>query len=126
MLVNINVTGGLNIESGQIDPKATQGLRWFPSFCFEFQEQHEYNDLNFESWEALQPQNEWVTVSTEDVKHLFGFDWRKMRVRTQDLLTDCHMSTSTVQDEMDTNRLTWCCAESNSLNFCEIHIIAKS
>jgi len=27
MLVNIKVTGGLNIESGQIDPKATQGLR---------------------------------------------------------------------------------------------------
>jgi len=26
MLVNIKVTGGLNIESGQIDPKATQGL----------------------------------------------------------------------------------------------------
>jgi len=44
MLVNIKVTGGLNIESGhidpkatggwniesgQIDPKATQGLRWY-------------------------------------------------------------------------------------------------
>jgi len=27
MLVNIKVTGGLNIESGQIDPKETQGLR---------------------------------------------------------------------------------------------------
>jgi len=27
MLVNIKVTGGLNIESGQIDPKATQGLK---------------------------------------------------------------------------------------------------
>jgi len=27
MLVNIKVTGMLNIESGQIDPKATQGLR---------------------------------------------------------------------------------------------------
>jgi len=27
MLVNIKVTGGLNIESGHIDPKATQGLR---------------------------------------------------------------------------------------------------
>jgi len=27
MLVNIKVTGGLNIESGQIYPKATQGLR---------------------------------------------------------------------------------------------------
>jgi len=26
MLVNIKVTGGWNIESGQIDPKATQGL----------------------------------------------------------------------------------------------------
>jgi len=26
MLVNVKVTGGLNIESGQIDPKATQGL----------------------------------------------------------------------------------------------------
>jgi len=26
MLVNIKVTGGLNIESGQIDPKATQEL----------------------------------------------------------------------------------------------------
>jgi len=26
MLVNIKVTGGLNIESGQIDPKATGGL----------------------------------------------------------------------------------------------------
>jgi len=26
MLVNIKVTGGLNIESGHIDPKATQGL----------------------------------------------------------------------------------------------------
>jgi len=27
MFVNIKVTGGLNIESGQIDPKATQGLK---------------------------------------------------------------------------------------------------
>jgi len=27
MLVNIKVTGGLNIESGHIDPKATQGLK---------------------------------------------------------------------------------------------------
>jgi len=27
MLVNIKVTGGLNIESGQIDPKATGGLK---------------------------------------------------------------------------------------------------
>jgi len=27
MLVNIKVTGGLNIELGQIDPKATGGLR---------------------------------------------------------------------------------------------------
>jgi len=27
MLVNIKATGGLNIESGQIDPKATQGLK---------------------------------------------------------------------------------------------------
>jgi len=27
MLVNIKVTGGWNIESGQIDPKATQGLK---------------------------------------------------------------------------------------------------
>jgi len=26
MLVNIKVTGGLNIEWGQIDPKATGGL----------------------------------------------------------------------------------------------------
>jgi len=26
MLVNIKVTGGLNIESGHIDPKATGGL----------------------------------------------------------------------------------------------------
>jgi len=26
MSVNIKVTGGLNIESGHIDPKATQGL----------------------------------------------------------------------------------------------------
>jgi len=27
MSVNIKVTGGLNIESGQIDPKAAGGLR---------------------------------------------------------------------------------------------------
>jgi len=27
MLVNIKETGGLNIESGQIDPKATGGLK---------------------------------------------------------------------------------------------------
>jgi len=27
MLVNIKVTGGLNIESGQIDPKAAGGLK---------------------------------------------------------------------------------------------------
>jgi len=27
MLVNIKVTGGLNIEWGQIDPKVTGGLR---------------------------------------------------------------------------------------------------
>jgi len=27
MSVNIKVTGGLNIEWGQIDPKATQGLK---------------------------------------------------------------------------------------------------
>jgi len=30
MLVNIKVTGGLNIESGHIDPKATQGLNIVP------------------------------------------------------------------------------------------------
>jgi len=30
MLVNIKVTGGRNIESGQIDPKATQGLNNIP------------------------------------------------------------------------------------------------
>jgi len=27
MLVNIKVTGGCNIDSGQNDPKATQGLK---------------------------------------------------------------------------------------------------
>jgi len=36
MLVNIKVIGGINIESGHIDPKATQGLksRTFPSSAF--------------------------------------------------------------------------------------------
>jgi len=45
MLVNIKVTGGWNIESGQIDPKATQGLSHIrniflftslPSFIWDF------------------------------------------------------------------------------------------
>jgi len=31
MSVNIKVTGGLNIEWGQIDPKATRGLRRYPA-----------------------------------------------------------------------------------------------
>jgi len=34
MVVNVKVTGGLNIEWGQIDPKATGGLkgaRWIGS-----------------------------------------------------------------------------------------------
>jgi len=30
MLVNVKVTGGLNIEWGQIDPNVTGGLNWFP------------------------------------------------------------------------------------------------
>jgi len=36
MLVNIKVTGGLNIESGHIDPKATQGLK-LPSSNLDFE-----------------------------------------------------------------------------------------
>jgi len=33
MPVNIKVTGGLNIEWGQIDPKGTGGLRKYKSQC---------------------------------------------------------------------------------------------
>jgi len=42
MSVNIKVTGGLNIEWGQCDPKVTGGLKYaagpvcsFPTFCAE-------------------------------------------------------------------------------------------
>jgi len=36
MLVNIKVTGGLNIESGQNDPKATGGLKHTECTAFSF------------------------------------------------------------------------------------------
>jgi len=32
MLVNLKVTGGLNIEWGQIDPKVTGGLRYLKTW----------------------------------------------------------------------------------------------
>jgi len=42
MLVNIKVTGGLNIESGQIDPKATQGLNQISMTKLKSRYKHEH------------------------------------------------------------------------------------
>jgi len=60
MSVNIKVTGGLNIEWGQIDPKVTGGLKDTPMHCFE------------------------RTVRTFTNTHLENFYFRKICLKNED------------------------------------------